>query len=212
MRKFWFFPHRLEIGIEAHRNNYQVALEVQIGGDEGEIVTFHVNIPFIIRFWLMVQCWPLQHALHLPDEARNTGFYFSWPIFHVEIWQKIHEWRQGDWSWSWLLDDLIFGRAQYSRIVYHTEHVNIPMPEAEYPAKVELHDEYWKRPRKKTVHRRGAWVEIDGDGIPHPGKGTTSYNCDDDALMAMGANVETVWEAVKEVIKQVNWYREHYPL
>ena len=74
------------------------------------------------------------------------------------------------------------------------------MPEGKYPAHVKRERRTWKRPRWFTPLVRGYWdVDVES-GIPVPGKGENSWDCDDDAIFASSFSVnkaETAYMAGK---------------
>jgi hypothetical protein len=220
-RYFWYFGKRGRLSFE-WIVRFAIALELQIGGGEGELFLLRVGLIFF-TFYIGLDNWTWAKKLHLPDsDTRNTGFYiarepgkpFGDFCLHIEIWQKMNEWRRGDWSWHFDLDRIFWGRKRHSSIVLEQVQCQIPMPEKQYAAVINIMEEQWRQRRKfwrpVTTIRR-AHIEIP-EGIPHPGKGTTSYNCDDDALMGMTTAVSTIEDAVKAVQKQAQWYRDNYPL
>ena len=52
----------------------------------------------------------------------------------------------------------------------------------------------------------------DKNGVPHPGKGTTGYNCDESALHSQTGAANSRKEAVEKFVESVYWYRKNYPL
>lgn len=73
---------------------------------------------------------------------------------------------------------------------------------------------------KTIVRRRKRWftevykrIEIEvEEGIPYPGKGTSSYNCGDDAVFSFSTPGESVKHCIDELRKDVLWLRKNYPL
>lgn len=83
------------------------------------------------------------------------------------------------------LDNLILGRTKYSKEITKIGKTEIDMPEGRYKATYEYFTSYWKRPRnpfRNKMHRISIEIPV---GIPHEGKGTTSYNCGMDATFGV---------------------------
>lgn len=215
-RKWFKLPGRGHntLRVELALFSPSLALEIVVGGDD--LFTFHLALPLLFSVWISVSCWPLKKRLRLPHEKHITGFYLSpqhnWMLV-VQLWQNEMEWKRGGWQWTFILNELLLGRRKCEKGVIEERAVTIPMPEAEYPATAKLCWQRWTQPRAPWWKREEIYVdfEIPG-GIPHPGKGTTEYNCGDDALIGGGFKGETIKEGIQEVINQVNWYRKNYPL
>jgi hypothetical protein len=84
-------------------------------------------------------------------------------------------------------------------------------PHEEYEASVKLFESTWKRPRWFAHKISRAEVKVEG-GVRHPGKGTTSYNCDDDFTYSLTTPATTVREALNKFRDSVLDMRERYPL
>lgn len=195
-----------------------LAFEVTVGGIEGEIFLLRLGLLFI-TFYIGLENWVWARKLRFPyEDARNTGFYIvpadDGLFGHLEIWQKTGEWRRGDRSWSFDFDKIVWGRKKFSKRTLWEIQREIPMPEKSYAAIMRLEERTWEQPRKfwrPVVVRRGIDIEIP-EGIPHPGKGTTSYNLVDGALMGVGFNGDDPDLAVKYAQERAQWYRVNYPL
>ena len=114
--------------------------------------------------------------------------------------------------WSRFLLDVFLGRAKYSAVELEKVETSIPMPERSYPCTVTMQRAEWRRPRWPFVRRvLRAEVEIPG-GVPHPGKGTESYNCGDDGLYGLTAPAQSVEDAIGMCVANVLDKRRRYPL
>lgn len=107
-------------------------------------------------------------------------------------------------SFSFRFVDALLGTARTTREVLDDRQVVIPMPEGAYPARAKLERVELRRPRWPGVERFTR-VEIDlgGIGIPFPGKGENSYDCDDDATYARTAPAESIEQAIGELVADV---------
>ena len=93
------------------------------------------------------------------------------------------------------------GRSKYSERDIETVRVNVPMPEGDYPATVQLDQAVWKRPRwpfAQKIHR--ADIELDKP-IPIPGKGENSWDLDEDAIFSLTTPAKTPQEAVDALVR-----------
>ena len=130
------------------------------------------------------------------------------------IWKKEHEWSSSDpwWmSFNFSLNPLdLFGSQNYDSQLVEAREVDVPMPEGTYKGTVELRADTWKRPHLpwgKTILRTHIDMQ---EPIPHPGKGTTSYNCGDDATHGMCCTARTVEEGIGTLVASVLRNRKRY--
>jgi hypothetical protein len=163
-------------------------------------VYFSLQLPF---GWL--------RSFH-PRESRTIGVSIHWPMARLSLWERQMSWSRSDPKWWYLsvdLEDLLKGRAEYSTVTLETADVIIPMPEKGYKATVAIEQASWKRPRWPTRTMYRAQVDIPG-GIPKPGKGTESYNCDEDATFGLSCEASSVNEAIVSVVDNVLRDRQRY--
>jgi hypothetical protein len=99
--------------------------------------------------------------------------------------------------------DLVLGRREHSQRTMHMIPIEIPMPEGTYKATCEIFESTWKRKNwpfpEKMVRSK---VDIPG-GIPYPGKGTSAFNCGDDANYGHTGPQRTPEDAIAEVVRHV---------
>lgn len=107
--------------------------------------------------------------------------------------------------------DILLGKNVYTSEVLKEKKVEIPMPEKTYLGKGTLELCTWKRPRWFAKSIRRVTIEVEG-GVPHPGKGTTSYNCDDNALHSLTTCEDSIEKGVGVFVGSVLDYRNRYPL
>lgn len=216
-RHWWRFSERGTLTFEWGIRK-TLAFEVAVGGMEGELFLVRLGLVFIQAF-IGLEHWTWARKLRFPyPDARNTGFYVvpsdNGLFGHVEIWQKTGEWRRGDRSWSFDFDRIVWGNRRYSTVTLWEIRREIPMPEKSYAATLRFQQRVWAQPRKfwrPKVVKHTIDIEIP-EGIPHPGKGTTSYNLDDDALMGLGFDGADPDEAIQYAQQRAQWYRDNYPL
>jgi hypothetical protein len=196
MRKWFYFGDRC-ITIEWYFGKPSCGFSIDLAtGDSDDGIRFYLAIPFLFTLYLVFEGFVPCHWFpgeYRPNSTNGKVYYYTerrcigvrihnWIIW-VSLWENPHEWSSRDpWWWRFNVDilDLLLGKAKHSAHTIQKGRISIPMPERDYPASYELYDGIWKRPRWwPLVVRR---VNIDNDEpIPLPGKGTTSYNCGDDA-------------------------------
>lgn len=167
-----------------------------------------------------------------PDFYLSLGFPFSWMqwandridnsirVFDTTIWihlwtnpyewsNKAKWWKQRQWRFNFA--DFIFGARNYTKREIEQRDVVIPMPEGNYPAVITLYEAAWKRKRFPKDFRILRADVKPKDGIPHPGKGTMSYNCGTDATYGMTTGECTSIEsAIGQMVESVLRSRARY--
>ena len=155
---------------------------------------------------------PREYFKHA-EERQFSLRIFDWTIWG-DFYSKTMESNSSDpwWMrWNFSIPDFFLGKYKYETKTLETRNVKIPMPEKNYDAVVKIFLSTWKRPRWLFTKKRiRADIEIP-EGIPHPGKGTTSYNCGNDALYGGTYQATNVNDAICEVVKSALWYRLNYP-
>lgn len=122
----------------------------------------------------------------------------------------------GDWSFHPL--DFLFGRMRSRVELLFEGKSEIFVPEGfGYEAKsydCTVRNELIVRWRSRFPFKRkySRWeVEVDG-GVPHPGKGTTDYNCGESGLQSSSGSYCDMEEAKSAFVETVLKYRRTYPL
>lgn len=109
--------------------------------------------------------------------------------------------------------DFLFGRMRYECEIRESFDVQIPMPEANYPAKVTFETRTWWRPRwphwPLKIVRDDCDTQIPG-GIPFEGKGENSWDCGEDGVYGSGSTGHDIPDAISSVVKTVLEYRARY--
>lgn len=126
-----------------------------------------------------------------------------------EVWKDPHSWSRADgWrnsSFHWV--DWILGQPVHESEVVDVVDAAVPMPEANYPVKVTLTRDSWRRPRGfRTLTRRRAQIDVKPNTvkmekagcIPTPKDGIYSLSCD----------AATVADAVAQTVRRVLSERE----
>jgi len=174
--------------------------------------------PAIFSLYLSIQCgWSRRLSDFLRGksyEGRTASFKIhDWAIW-LELWAKQMSWSRSDpwWMhWTWHPVDTFFGRTKHSELEISSIDTMIPMPEKPYPARVVMKRETWKRPRLPWASHRVTRAHIDcKEGIPHPGKGESEYDCGDDATYGLTCPAETVEEGIAKLVQSVLRSRRRY--
>lgn len=146
------------------------------------------------------------------DGLDNMGGYYRGkrergesldPWTRAQLWPGIHL------TLAPRLRDRVLGRSECVTTTGEWEPTVVPMPEGIYSATVRREDRVWKRKRWPwpSQKRTEWWIEIPG-GIPTPGKGENSWDCDDDGIYGTGGSSpsDAVANATRAALRQ----REKY--
>lgn len=191
----WYFGKR------ARHCGIAISFNV-VDGDRG--IRFYAGIPWLFNLYFTVERvpewmlpWHWEESSLRPGEKfrypekRSIGVRVSgWTVW-VSLWENEMEWSRDDpWWWKFNINlaDLFLGQAKHTRSILAKGECNVPMPEGGYSACYTITASKQKRPRWPWAKR---WlyvdIEIDSEnGIPLPGKGENSWDCDDDAVYASG--------------------------
>lgn len=208
---------------EAHALTSHVLAGVSLDADESAIIVKAAAGP-----WLSVAI-PIPHQLRdmladlllsgLPHRPYDDVDVFEVSIHHGAFWWSIlhttdawssttPRWRHG----SWHAVDRFLGKEESERLVLSVHEVDVPMPERTYRWRIELTQHTVKRKRWPWPR---VWLgyeatALEGEQIPHPGKGENSYDCDDDATFACSGQARGLDEAVANVVRAVLRQRVRY--
>lgn len=129
-------------------------------------------------------------------------------------WVRQMEWRSSDPWWRKRIRlevvDWILGRWKHECVKGEPFDVVVPMPEGCYRATATPEVRTWGRRFWITKRRESVWLDIEGGGIPHSGKGENSYDCGDDGLCGTGG--DTVEEAIGNAVASALKSRRNYGL
>lgn len=147
------------------------------------------------------------------NKSREISLRFFDGAMWWHIWQDPDEWKSTDSKWrrgTFRPVDFLLGREKYSTQDKGKGEREILFSEGTYTAKVRLFTSTWKRPRwhwARTIER----AEVDvKSGVPIPGKGENSWDCDEDAVFSLTTPATNVDEAVEKFVKSVNSTRLKY--
>lgn len=196
------------VGVEWHLFTRRCAAGVTFSSHADDAIMLALSIPFLFSLYLSLE--KAKWVKRLPGVRYVSGDYNSgereiriavhdnaiwWSLWLNDGGMRSRNWRDGCFH----VDNFFLGRSVHTKSEPTAYDVLIEMPEGYYPAKVELFTSTWKRTRwpwSKSVDR--AKVEVDG-GIPVPGKGENSWDCDDDAIHAGTYPAIAVWEATAAI-------------
>lgn len=202
--------------------------DVRIGsGDCSTDVTFFLGCG-LFAFWFTVENvmprriieWGEKRALATPWMSYA---YMAWPrqtgisIHNGTIWFEIWNWdagwdsKQPKWmAFNFSPVDFLFGDRKYSHKRLASETRNLTMPEGVYSVDIELAEDSWKGPRwpwPMKVMR--AHIECP-DGIPVPGKGENSWDCEEDATFGLTCQASSFQDALSKLYETIMRDRERY--
>jgi hypothetical protein len=160
------------------------------------------------------------YKYHAGERTFGISWYREYLRVEIGSFEDNSSFRQGPWWTEFSVDvpSLIFGDIKHERKLIAEKNVIVPMPEKDYDAQVKLFDCVWQRSRSpfKTRLFRGT-IEC-SEGIPYPGKGTTSYNCGEDATQSIDCVVSSgdirkaSAEMIGKIVASVTERRMTHPL
>ena len=226
----WFhFSNDKTIGFEWIFLRPYFGISIDLGGEESNELCLHIAIPFLFSFWIYFEGFAIGRYLNRFCYKRKwyDGIKTSIRIHNNTIWwsflvperygspvnQNISILRCGNFDFA----DFFLGRIKHTSKITESYYTSFLVPGCgEYKpkthnAKYTKTVNEWKRPRWfRTILNRVELKMI--EPIPHPGKGTCSYNCGEDALHSINLVGETLMDAIQAAIDDVTYKRKNYPL
>lgn len=208
--------------------------------DSEDTIGFNINVPFLFSIYVHADLGMVGYSnwwrklLRLDDEHKYDGR--KWGIRYVkdndcidggylsiDLGRYDNMWSSRDPKWlstSIYPRVVLCGRAAYSEqdngTTQHTVMIkgNRGYADKEYVlnCKEFVSTWTWKRFKKPYSLKRYEVSCDDKNGVPHPGKGTTGYNCDESALHSQTSPANSREEAIQKFVASVDWYRANYPL
>lgn len=177
----------------------------------------HFAIP-PASLWLTFEGFLPKSFLKKTHDKKIGWSIHTWKLW-ISLWENKMSWSSKDpkwWSFNFQLDPriILFGDTTYDSEVLKEEEVEVPMPEKTYKMKVKLCEDKWSYEKlpswfgQKVLKAHCDLIEP----IPHPGKGTTDYNCGYDALHYIIMPATSIDDAIGKVVTNVLDKRRRYPL
>jgi hypothetical protein len=231
---------KFNIGIEFYpwTDNGLPGISFGLRADCENTIDASIKIPFLLALYVHIDAGMIGYKswwrklLRLDDErkydGRNWGIRWS-PSYgcvdggsiDINLGSYDNSWSSKDPKWlsmHFYPQRFLCGKATYSeKDNGTTEHKvlikgNRDYPDKEYTlsCKEYISTWTWKRFKKPLVITR--YDVSSNEGVPHPGKGTTGYNCDEGSFSGQTCPAESRQNAVDKFVEQVYWYRKNYPL
>jgi hypothetical protein len=126
-----------------------------------------------------------------------------WEFMHSDnSWKSgTPKWRSGNFNPL----DYFLGSKEHSKEVVSSEAIEIAMPEKTYKWKVDFLKRIYKRKRfpwPEVIHCYSADC-LEGEQIPHPGKGENSWDCEEGATFGMSGPGKTIEEVIGKITETV---------
>jgi hypothetical protein len=193
-----------------------LSVDVREEGWGDDDLLFGAALPPVALYFGIQAPWKSRLKRLLPKDPRSCALkVHNWTIWfdpwtNPMCWEsKSPWWRKGV---SLNLPDLFLGRHAYSvKEMRPQQRVEIELDGRRYHGTAKFEESRWKRPRWFELVRQGTWISMDqGEGLPHAGKGTCSWNCGDDALCGWGVEGYSVPKAIGHGIETVLECRDRY--
>jgi len=236
-RWWWHYDKPLTIRNELYLFVRGCALKLNLHADSESTISFHIAIPYLISWFFTVDArfgyseW-YRKLLCLDDDHKYGGRQFGFSYYNGDGCMSggsinlycgayINEWNSKDPKWyniSIYPQEILFGSySANTKDLDTTDHIVTIEADRNYPEKTytlqckEFQTTWtWPRLRKPFVLNRYE-VSCEG-GVPHPGKGTADYNCNESSLNSQTCISGSRKEAVDKFVEQVYWYRKNYPM
>jgi hypothetical protein len=181
-------------------------------------ITFKLSLPFLFTLYFSFEHKKLYSVLkENKDYDIDLYLYDKTDIIFRFKWGIDPRGMRGGNKFKWRdiyfnITDFILGDRQYNSVLVEEADIDIPMLEGSYPAHIEIREDTWKRPRWpiKQVVKRAHIDMAEHKGIPHPGKGESSWNCGDDATNGLCCPASSISEAVGKMVSNVYHSRIRY--
>lgn len=216
--------HHESVQLSVYLFTTNLALEFHAGDDIEDTLCFRIGVPFLFSVYLSIGLanreWMKRlfyfHPTDVYKQSRSWGFYY----FHESktLYCKLGGYQMmsssdDPWYYDFQFNFVrfLFGRLKTSVEIISNGTWTVEMPEKNYDATYKVENIVHKR--KRWFTKRYTRVEINiPEGIPHPGKGTTDYNCGDDRTYSLSIPGKDVATAVSALSKEVLRMRGSYPL
>lgn len=226
--RYFIYIGNRKISFEIKLGDFSFNLNFNIGGEESEELQFSFVIPLIKIYLGFSGFLPKKIRDYFYNKKLYNGLSTGISIHHWIIWwiffmdqdvwdNKEPKWRRGNFD----IPQFFLGKEKYWKNIIEKKEIEFTVPEhkrgdivyseKKHKGMVTRYKGNWKRKRwfTKSLNR----IEIDLiNSIPHPGKGTADYNCEEDALFGCSIVGDKTSDIVNYVIKQTNYYRDNYPL
>jgi hypothetical protein len=212
----------------AFRKQHSIGASLDIGGGDGDRdIDFSIRIPWFGLYLGAEDVLPRRWQFYNPGQKypseRQLGITWHDQAMWIDLWRDPHEsWGHGGPSfWKDARSrqrhivihplDILFGRTKCTTEQLDAQPADVVLPEATYPVRVVIERRVWTRKRWPGIwqERTNATVESE-KGIPIPGKGENSYDCEDDAYFSIGTPTQTVTDAARYAAERVMETRARY--
>lgn len=219
----WFLHignNRQELNAEwrfFHKVRWSCAAYLEFGsGDSHRGLMFHLAVPWLFSIYFSIHSifpWKWFSYNGIFKEPRQTGIaihnggLWLYPFAKTMSWSSRDSWLSKSHSFNFV--EGIFGRWKYSEENDGGwRDISIAMPENKYKGQLRMYTGVWRNRLWSKRIGRGE-IKLD-EGIPYPGKGENSWDCDEDACHGITCPADDEEDAICELIKHVMNCRRRY--
>lgn len=216
------------LNISAYPLTKSFSLEFTINDDFEETIRFNICLPLLFSLYISLDSgyfckkkW-FKNLIGYKYGDRITGIrIFDWSIW-FQFW--LGQDNCGTIGKKWRgyenvfhISDFFLGKIKYSTKLIESGIRTFSIDKG-YGYEKSFHKCKWKK--ELFIRKRPRWfvssnfryeVEV-AEGVPFPGKGTTSYNCEEDAMYSCSGVYKDETEAINGFINSVIRNRKNYPL
>jgi|GEM_PF-2110846 hypothetical protein len=197
------------------------------GGDSDRDIDCSVRVPWFGVYLGADDVLPRKWEFYNPGQRypseRTIGVTWHSQALWIDLWRDPDEgygrggpkfWQDAKSSARHIVIhplDILFGKTKCATEKLAAEPATVDLPEGAYPVQVVIERRTWTRKRAPWWKRERVSADVQSEkGIPIPGKGENSWDCEDDAYFSIGTPTQTTAEAVAYAAERVREARERY--
>lgn len=210
------------------RRQHSIGASLDIGGGDGDRDVYcSFRVPGFGVYLSAEDIWPCKWVFYNPRQKYPSSRELSITWHDAALWISIFRdpdegyGRGGPSFWKDARSaqrhivihplDILLGRTHCKTEKLDAAPAVVQLPEGEYPVNVTIERRVWRRKRWPGVWRQRVNATVESEtGLPIPGKGENSYDCDDDAYFSIGTPETTVAGAVAYAAARVQETRQRY--
>lgn len=147
----------------------------------GEDNTISIALHWHYSLYLGIAIDALNKKVKSYEHGRRLGMHVSGRYLTIDA---LNPENHSALFWDWW--EFVTGKPKYSEQTLSMGSCEVILPENRYQANYEVKRRSWHFPRWfVTKQADSITINIDGNGIPIPGKGENSWDCGDDAFRSV---------------------------
>lgn len=212
-------------------------VELALNADSDSTVAFNIKIPYMFSWYVSMNSlvgyrnwWGKMLGLSGWRKHDGRRFGISWysgdgcmsgGSLDIKLGAFDNGWESSDPKWlsmSFYPEKFLFGNYTAKDKEIETTYRTVffkgvrGYPDKNHILKCVLTEMTWTWKRFRKPFTMARYEVSSEEGIPHPGKGTCDYNCDETALYSQSSSAKNAKDAIDRFVQAVYKYRTTYPL